>query len=174
MHRDDVVPRLPMINYQHHGTLIWLRDRAENPVEVYERGTDAPWRHTCLCANLNVAAHSVVRQPGGRSPYEDAMNAADRDCGTVKGAAEGSQEQAPISTPAGPLNLGIGVTGLTLPGCCGACCLQHEDVSEEASKDPSRFRGYLAALYRCPEEKVRAAGVVRGSFDRCAAQPSPP
>lgn len=157
VHRGDVIPRLPLINYQHHGTLIWLRDRSDNPVEVYERGVDAPWRQTCLCANLNVAAHSIIRQPDGRSPYGEAADAASRNSGMPEGAAEDSQEQAPASTPVGPPTLGLGLSGLTLPGCCGACCLQSEDVAWEEGdcENASRFRGYLAAIHRCPIEKVR-------------------
>lgn len=137
VHRGDVVPRLPMINYQHHGTLIWLRDRPQNRVEVYARGIDAPWRQTCLCANLNVAAHSVVRQVGGRTS-DDGDH-----------AGQGPQQHG-ASTPISPPRLGVGLTGLLLP----ECCMQRADAADDAEN--FEFRGYLAAIHRVPEDEVRA------------------
>ena len=82
----DLVPRIPSVNYQHAGVLLWLRRKrkqAKNEeapaatgaesasgnagaaatqvgqVDVYGRGTEAPCNQQCLCCNLDVTDHNI-------------------------------------------------------------------------------------------------------------------
>lgn len=82
----DVVPRLPMINYCHAGHLVWLN---HGKAKVYNSGVDAPWRHSCLCLNCDVGAHSVASERAPPGPVKSCLR------GTVAlwhGGQTGSEE----------------------------------------------------------------------------------
>lgn len=92
----DIVPRLPMINYSHQGHLVWLY---HGEAKIYPSGQYAPWHHTCLCLNCDVAAHTVARQNKPPGAFESCVRgaAAFRQAGNTEAGDDDTDEGADVN-----------------------------------------------------------------------------